>query len=68
LFSSVEKGKLKREEVDSLTRAVLNTQTCYVLDCGIEVFVWIGRSTSVEERKSASEAAEVKPDSLTFSI
>ncbi|XP_021723438.1 villin-4-like [Chenopodium quinoa] len=54
----VEKGQAEPEESDSLTRDMLNTNKCYILDCGTEVFVWIGRSTTLDERKSASGAAE----------
>uniref|UniRef100_A0A803MPP0 HP domain-containing protein n=1 Tax=Chenopodium quinoa TaxID=63459 RepID=A0A803MPP0_CHEQI len=54
----VEKGQAEPEEADSLTRDMLNTNKCYILDCGSEVFVWIGRSTTLDERKSASGAAE----------
>ncbi|KAG1331907.1 Villin-4 [Cocos nucifera] len=45
-------------DADSLTREMLQTNKCYLLDCGIEVYVWMGRNTSLEERKSASTAAE----------
>ncbi|XP_041021377.1 villin-4 [Juglans microcarpa x Juglans regia] len=55
---SVEKGKAEPVEADSLTRDLLDTNKCYLLDCGIEVFVWMGRSTSLDDRKSASGAAE----------
>ncbi|KAJ8750741.1 hypothetical protein K2173_015922 [Erythroxylum novogranatense] len=54
----IEKGQAKPAEVDSLTRELLDTNKCYILDCGVEVFVWMGRNTSLDERKSASEAAE----------
>ncbi|KAK9715492.1 hypothetical protein RND81_06G168200 [Saponaria officinalis] len=54
----VEKGAAEPEETESLTRDLLNTNKCYLLDCGTEVFVWIGRTTSLDERKSASGAAE----------
>ncbi|GLT97473.1 hypothetical protein SLE2022_150350 [Rubroshorea leprosula] len=54
----VEKGQAEPVEVDSLTRELLDTDKCYILDCGLEVFVWMGRNTSLEERKSASGAAE----------
>ena len=46
-------------EADSLTRELLDTNKCYLLDCGMEVFVWMGRNTSLDGRKSASGAAEV---------
>ncbi|XP_041019138.1 villin-4-like [Juglans microcarpa x Juglans regia] len=54
----IEKGNAEPIEADSLTRDLLDTNKCYLLDCGIEVFVWMGRSTSLDERKSASGAAE----------
>lgn len=53
----IEKGKPIPVQA-SLTRQVLDTNKCYVLDCGVEVFVWMGRITSLEERKVASSAAE----------
>jgi hypothetical protein len=37
---------------------MLDTNKCYILDCGIEVFVWMGRTTSLDDRKIASKAAE----------
>ncbi|KAJ7979431.1 villin 4 [Quillaja saponaria] len=55
---SVVKGQSEPMETDSLRRELLETDKCYVLDCGLEVFVWMGRNTSLDERKSASEAAE----------
>ncbi|PON75025.1 Villin [Trema orientale] len=54
----VEKGNAEPVEADSLTRELLDTNKCYLLDCGIEVFVWMGRNTSLDERKAASGAAE----------
>lgn len=58
-FSSVEKGQANPVDADSLTRELLDTNKCYILDCGLEVFVWMGRNTSLDERKTASGAAEV---------
>ncbi|KAK2970712.1 hypothetical protein RJ640_015137, partial [Escallonia rubra] len=54
----VEKGQAEPIEADSLTRELLDTNRCYVLDCGAEVYVWMGRNTSLDERKSGSGAAE----------
>ncbi|KAK1290065.1 Villin-4 [Acorus calamus] len=54
----IEKGQPEPVQSDSLTRELLDTNKCFVLDCGAEVFVWMGRSTSLEDRKSASSAAE----------
>lgn len=49
----VEKGEAVPVEADSLKRELLNTTRCYILDCGVELFVWIGRQTTLEERKTA---------------
>ncbi|XP_004507882.1 villin-4-like isoform X2 [Cicer arietinum] len=54
----VEDGKEKPIETDSLTKELLDTNKCYILDCGLEVFVWTGRNTSLDERKSASGASD----------
>ncbi|XP_024637641.1 villin-4 [Medicago truncatula] len=54
----VEKGKAEPFETDSLTKELLDTNKCYILDCGLEVFVWIGRNTSLDERKSASGSTD----------
>jgi gelsolin len=51
-------GKPESAEIDSLKRELLETNKCYILDSGAEVFVWMGRNTSLDERKSASTAAE----------
>ncbi|KAK4785089.1 hypothetical protein SAY86_001778 [Trapa natans] len=54
----VEKGKAEPVEAEALTRELLNTSKCYLLDSGSEMFVWMGRTTSLDDRKSASAAAE----------
>ncbi|CAK9162236.1 unnamed protein product [Ilex paraguariensis] len=54
----VENGKADSVEADSLVRELLDTNKCYLLDCGVEVFVWMGRNTSLDVRKSASGAAD----------
>lgn len=54
----VEKGKTEDVAADSLTRELLDTNKCYLLDCGAELYVWMGRNTSLDERKAASGAAE----------
>ncbi|KAE9601650.1 putative villin headpiece, villin/Gelsolin, ADF-H/Gelsolin-like domain-containing protein [Lupinus albus] len=51
-------GKAEPIEFDSLTRELLDTNKCYIIDCGLELFAWIGRNSSLDERKSASSAAE----------
>lgn len=42
-----------------LSKSLLENNKCYLLDCGSEVFVWVGRITQVEERKRAIQVAEV---------
>ncbi|RXH78631.1 hypothetical protein DVH24_002149 [Malus domestica] len=51
-------GQAEPVEGDALTRDLLDTNKCYLLDCGLEVFVWMGRNTSLDQRRSASGAAE----------
>ncbi|XP_060174615.1 villin-2-like [Lycium barbarum] len=41
-----------------LTKSILENDKCYILDCGSEVFTWVGRHTQLEERKSTIKAAE----------
>ncbi|XP_048320848.2 villin-3 isoform X1 [Ziziphus jujuba] len=41
-----------------LSKSLLENNKCYLLDCGAEVFLWVGRVTQVEERKTAMQAAE----------
>ncbi|KAG0468437.1 hypothetical protein HPP92_017765 [Vanilla planifolia] len=57
-FFRFEKGKTVPTEVESLTRELLESNKCYLLDCGIEIFIWIGKSTDLEDRKSACAVAE----------
>lgn len=49
----------ERVEADPLIRELLETNKCYILDCGVEIYVWLGRGTSLDERKAASGATEV---------
>lgn len=53
----IAEGQIK--DVDGeLSKSLLENNKCYLLDCGAEVFVWVGRVTQVEERKAAMQAAE----------
>jgi len=56
---SINQGKLEQIIFESLARELLEPNKCYLLDCGAEMYVWMGRSTSLQERKGASNAAEV---------
>ncbi|KAL8467765.1 hypothetical protein ACS0TY_031125 [Phlomoides rotata] len=54
----VDKGEMVPIEASSWTRELLDTYYCYIVDCGREVFVWMGRNTSLDQRKAASSAAD----------
>ncbi|CAA0837346.1 Villin-4 [Striga hermonthica] len=54
----IEKGEAVPFETESWTRDLLETNKCYILDSGLDVFVWMGRGTSVEERKAASRTVD----------
>ncbi|OAY85038.1 Villin-4 [Ananas comosus] len=56
--TNVNKGQAVPVNAESLTRELLDTNKCFLLDCRAEIYVWMGRNTSLEERKSASAAAE----------
>nr|CAH66716.1 OSIGBa0118P15.6 [Oryza sativa] len=51
-------GTLEHISFESLEHELLETNKCYLLDCGAEMYVWMGRGTSLQVRKGASEAAE----------
>lgn len=53
-------GKLSPCGSGSFTRELLEADKCYMLDCDSEIFVWLGRLTSVTERKTSISAAEVR--------
>ncbi|XP_071695181.1 uncharacterized protein [Rutidosis leptorrhynchoides] len=54
----ISEGQVK--DVDGeLSKSLLENKKCYLLDCGSEVFVWVGRVTQVDERKAAMQAAEL---------
>ncbi|KAF8094400.1 hypothetical protein N665_0364s0023 [Sinapis alba] len=47
------------EPIDGdLSKSMMENTKCYLLDCGAEVFVWVGRVTQVDERKAANQSAE----------
>ncbi|XP_031398722.1 villin-3 isoform X2 [Punica granatum] len=54
---SIMDGEVKVVEGE-LSKSLLENNKCFLLDCGDEIFVWVGRVTQVDERKSASQAAE----------
>ncbi|KAK4749464.1 hypothetical protein SAY87_026913 [Trapa incisa] len=54
---SIADGEVKMVEGE-LSKSLLENDKCFLLDCGDEIFVWVGRVTQVDLRKSASQAAE----------
>ncbi|KAL3819793.1 hypothetical protein ACJIZ3_005698 [Penstemon smallii] len=54
---SIADGQVKTVDGE-LSKSILENNKCYLLDCGSEVFVWVGRVTQVDERKVAIQAAE----------
>ncbi|XP_042060494.1 villin-4-like [Salvia splendens] len=54
----IEKGEKIIIEADTWTRDLLDTYYCYILDCGSEIFVWMGRNTSLDQRKAASNVVD----------
>ncbi|KAI3956444.1 hypothetical protein MKX01_016857 [Papaver californicum] len=54
----ITKGQTEPVDANPLTRELLDTNHCFILDCGIEVFVWTGRNTSLDDRKTGSTAVE----------
>jgi gelsolin len=60
LIASVNKGQAVSVDCEVLTKALLDSTKCYLLDCGCEIYVWMGRETALEDRKRAGLAAEVR--------
>ncbi|KAL5991476.1 actin filament capping [Asimina triloba] len=54
----MNKGKACLIEETSLKKEMLSTERCYMLDCDIDIFVWMGRNTSITERKTSMSAIE----------
>ncbi|XP_028779934.1 villin-1 isoform X1 [Neltuma alba] len=51
-------GKLCQAGKDALSKEMLETDKCYMLDCGTEIYVWMGRQTLLTERKTSISAVE----------
>eukprot|EP00249_Psilotum_nudum_P014660 c24943_g1_i2 orf=426-1517(-) len=54
----IEDGKANQVDSSPLSKGLLESNKSYLLDCGSEVYVWVGRITSLEDRKAANFAAE----------
>ncbi|KAK9057719.1 hypothetical protein SSX86_022555 [Deinandra increscens subsp. villosa] len=46
------------DQIDDYSKSTFESDKCYLMDCGAEVFVWVGRATQVDDRKAATQAAE----------
>ncbi|KAJ3676276.1 hypothetical protein LUZ60_003688 [Juncus effusus] len=54
---SFEDGELKLEE-GLICKEKLENNKCYLLDCGAQLFIWAGKISQLDERKSAIKSAE----------
>ncbi|XP_078170694.1 villin-5-like [Carex rostrata] len=55
---NVQQGKPVPVDTESLTMDLLETNKCYLLESGLEIYVWMGKGTSLADKKGASKAAE----------
>ena len=55
---NINDDQLKLEET-ALTKSMFESTKCFLLDCGAEIYVWVGRVTQMEDRKSATKAVDV---------
>ncbi|KAL8233011.1 hypothetical protein R6Q57_002789 [Mikania cordata] len=58
LFWITLQGKFTQSGSGRLKRSMLESNKCYMLDGDIQIFVWMGRITSITERKTSISAAE----------
>lgn len=58
LFWISVQGKFTQNGSGRLKRSMLESNKCYMLDGDFQIFVWMGRTTSITERKTSISAAE----------
>ncbi|XP_031384879.1 villin-1 isoform X2 [Punica granatum] len=58
LFRITLQGQLCELGAGPLTREMLEADKCYMLDCDSEIFVWMGRSSLITERRTSISATE----------
>ncbi|KAK9065757.1 hypothetical protein SSX86_015158 [Deinandra increscens subsp. villosa] len=51
-------GGQLQDVVGELSKSLLRTDKCYMLYCGTDVFIWVGRATRLEDRKTAMQTVE----------
>ncbi|XP_006654058.2 villin-1 [Oryza brachyantha] len=54
----INKRNLVPVETHLLEREILNSDRNYILDCGTEVFLWMGMTTLVSERRTSATSLE----------
>ncbi|KAJ3693447.1 hypothetical protein LUZ60_008927 [Juncus effusus] len=54
----VESGKPVPVNTETLSKDLLETNKCYLLQSGYEIYVWMGKKTSLADKKGTSIAAE----------
>ncbi|XP_076943018.1 villin-2-like [Bidens hawaiensis] len=47
-----------QDVIGELSKSLLRTDKSYVLYCGTHLFIWVGRATRLEDRKTATQTAE----------
>lgn len=47
-------------EVGNIKKSMLVSDGCYVLDCGVELYLWIGKKAWADLKKIATELFAVK--------
>ncbi|KAL5216699.1 hypothetical protein ABZP36_008100, partial [Zizania latifolia] len=55
--SSTDRTRSSVLEDTVMTKSILENK-CFLLDCGADLFVWVGRVTQVEDRKAVTAAVE----------
>ncbi|XP_078178106.1 villin-1-like isoform X2 [Carex rostrata] len=57
-LSWVNRGKLLPVEGDTLDRAMLSSDKCYLLDCYSKLYLWMGKTTPSSEKKASITSVE----------
>ncbi|KAL8225359.1 hypothetical protein R6Q57_017916 [Mikania cordata] len=51
-------GGQPQDVVGELSKSLLRNDKCYILYCGTDLFIWVGRATRLEDKKSAMQTTE----------
>ncbi|XP_073157083.1 uncharacterized protein [Henckelia pumila] len=57
---SIGNGEAVPVDADSLTRELLDSYKCYMVDCGAEAFVWMGKNTSLTASKTVDAGMSLR--------